>query len=121
MQRIILVGTAMAVLLMTSCGGAQSPTQNLVDLSSRKAELIRLKAQQEQLLTTIQKLETDIANEDTSFGVKPKLVNVTALMPQSFTHFIDLQGKIAPRRFILSLPGVREARSRLFMLRKAIR
>jgi membrane fusion protein, multidrug efflux system len=78
---------AMVALTMAACGN--NTGQNNVSLADKKAELVKLKSQ-------VKQLETDIAALDTSAtkGEKAKLVTLVTLAPESFTHYIDLQGKI---------------------------
>lgn len=88
MQRILhLSSIAVTVLLLTACGNSSKDAN--ASLNDKKAELQKLKDQQ-------QKLEADIAKNDTSAAKaeKAKLVTLTPITPESFTHYIDLQGKI---------------------------
>jgi RND family efflux transporter MFP subunit len=59
------------------------------DLSKKKAELEKLKDQVTKLETEITKLDTAAAKAE-----KAKLVSIASLAPVSFSHYIDLQGKI---------------------------
>lgn len=88
MQGIIKISfVALSALLLAACGS--SSKDNNASLTDKKAELQKLKDQQK-------KLEDDIAKVDTAAGKaeKAKLVVLTTLAPESFTHYIDLQGKI---------------------------
>jgi membrane fusion protein, multidrug efflux system len=72
---------------MISC--SQSPAGN------RQAELDALKKQQAELKTKIVALEEEIAKSDTSAqNNKSKIVSATEMMPQTFTHFIEVQAKV---------------------------
>jgi len=58
-------------------------------------ELESLKKQQTELKEKITKLEADIAKTDTSkTDEKSKIVSATEMMPQTFTHFIEVQAKV---------------------------
>jgi membrane fusion protein, multidrug efflux system len=84
-----ILGATAVVLLMTACGGKS-------ELEKKKAELESLKAGQAEANTRIANLEKEIAKLDTSFKrpEKPKLVVLTPINTNAFTHYIDLQGKI---------------------------
>jgi RND family efflux transporter MFP subunit len=84
-----ILGATAVVLLMTACGGKS-------ELEKKKAELESLKAGQAEASTRIANLEKEIAKLDTSFKrpEKPKLVVLTPINTNAFTHYIDLQGKI---------------------------
>src|SRR5262245_30415747 len=83
------------VVFLAACGASESkPKEAGNDVASKKAELQKLKGESAKLADQIQKLEQELATMDSTFAVKPKLVSVTAITPQNFTHYIDLQGKI---------------------------
>jgi membrane fusion protein, multidrug efflux system len=77
---------AVLVAAMAACGGAKDQK---AELAGKKTELEKLKDQQKKLEGEIAKLDTGAAKAE-----KPKLVTLATLAPDSFTHFIDLQGKI---------------------------
>jgi RND family efflux transporter MFP subunit len=86
---LLLIG-----LFAASCGNAKK--DNAALLNDKKGELQKLKTEQKELTDKITALETEIAKLDTtsvSTG-KAKLVAVETVGPNSFTHFVDLQGKI---------------------------
>jgi membrane fusion protein, multidrug efflux system len=88
MQRILKISlVAVSVLILAACGS--SSKDNNASLTDKKAELQKLKDQQK-------KLEDDISKTDTAAGKaeKAKLVILATIAPESFTHYIDLQGKI---------------------------
>jgi len=88
MQRILKASLVAAfVLTMAACGS--SSKDNNASLTDKKAALEKLKDQQK-------KLEADIAKIDTAAGKaeKEKLVALATIAPESFTHYLDLQGKI---------------------------
>lgn len=81
------------VLALASCGAKKSNNTN--SLAQKKAKLEQLKKQQDDLTKQISDLQAEIIKEDPSANPeKAKLVAVTLLQPQSFNHYIDLQGKI---------------------------
>jgi membrane fusion protein (multidrug efflux system) len=86
---LLLIG-----LFAASCGNARK--DNAAQLNDKKAELQKLKTDQKELTDKITALETEIAKLDTtsvSTG-KAKLVAIETVGPNSFTHYVDLQGKI---------------------------
>ncbi|MEP6748396.1 MAG: efflux RND transporter periplasmic adaptor subunit [Bacteroidota bacterium] len=88
MQRILKISlVAVSVLILAACGSSSKDSN--ASLTDKKAELQKLKDQQK-------KLEDDIAKTDTSAAKaeKEKLVTLTTIAPENFTHYIDLQGKI---------------------------
>jgi membrane fusion protein, multidrug efflux system len=92
MKKIVKIGVAAAIIFLSSCATKDDKS----DLGSKKAELAKLIDQQTKLNGDIQKLEDDIAKIDTSAAKKEKtkLVALDTLAAGSFTHYIDLQGKI---------------------------
>lgn len=87
-----LIGIVLLSFVAASCGSSKKDEAG--NLNDKKAELQKLKGEQAKLTEQITALEKDIAKLDTSVVAKPKLVAVTAIDPQSFEHFIDLQGKV---------------------------
>lgn len=94
--------SASLVLLMTSCGGGAKDSKG--DLGDKKAELEKLKKQQKQLNESIAKLEGEISKVDSSAGVKAKLVALSTIGADTFTHFIDLQGKVEAKNVAYAAP-----------------
>ncbi len=90
-QYSIIVLTAVVI---ASCGDGRK--QKLGSLGEKKAKLEELKKQQIAAATEIQTLEEEIEKLDTSAASqeKSKLISVTAVGTEDFSHYIDLQGKI---------------------------
>jgi len=95
-NKILNIAMFAGIVFLSSCG-ASSSKQEDSSVAGRKAELANLKQQRDKLNTDIQRLETELSKQDSSFGVKPKLVTITNLAIENFTHYIDLQGKITTR------------------------
>ncbi|HMH33398.1 MAG TPA: efflux RND transporter periplasmic adaptor subunit [Puia sp.] len=95
MQKLANLAIIAGIFFLASCGAATK--KDAPDLAAKKTELQKLKTQQEKLNADIVRLETEIGNLDSTFAVKAKLVNITALSTQDFTHYIDLQGKISTK------------------------
>lgn len=94
-----IFGTAAVVILMAACGGKS-------ELEKKKAELEKLKSAQAETGTRITTLEKEIAKLDTSFKLpeKPKLVVLTPVNTNAFTHYIDLQGNITAENYSIVTP-----------------
>jgi membrane fusion protein, multidrug efflux system len=82
-----------AVTIM-SCGAGKKEKDGA--LNEQKAKLEKLKKQQADLNSQIKQLEANIAKVDTANGKgeKAKLVVLDTVRIESFTHYIDLQGKV---------------------------
>jgi membrane fusion protein (multidrug efflux system) len=80
------------VLLMVSCGG----NNKNAELDKKKETLEKLKKEQVETTAQIKKLELDLATLDTTNkkADKAKLVILDTVKVESFTHYIDLQGKV---------------------------
>jgi membrane fusion protein, multidrug efflux system len=102
MQKILNAGIVAGIIFLSSCGAASK--QDKTDLAEKKIQLNKLKAQQDKLSSDIQVLENEIIKLDPSMGLKPKLVNITTLSADNFTHYIDLQGKISTRNIYFVAP-----------------
>jgi RND family efflux transporter MFP subunit len=93
MNTIRLSASAVLLVLLVACGS--SVKQNNNDLSAKKAQLQKLKDQQTALNKQISGLEEEIAKVDTSAAsVNAKLVQIAPVDLGTFTHYIDLQGKV---------------------------
>lgn len=76
-------------ILLLSCGGSGGT------LEAKKAELAKLKDQQEKLNSDIARLESEIEKLDpNAVSEKAKLVSLTEVDKDSFYHYIDLQGTV---------------------------
>ena len=80
---------SLILIAATIISCSQSPAGN------KQAELDALKKQQAELKTKIATLEEEIAKSDTTKkDDKSKFVTATEAMPQTFTHFIEVQAKV---------------------------
>jgi membrane fusion protein, multidrug efflux system len=83
-----------AILFLVACGGGNK--DNVSGLDGKKLQLAAFKKDQLALTEKISTLEQEIAKLDPStVAEKIKLVGVSVIEAQNFTHYIDLQGKIA--------------------------
>jgi RND family efflux transporter MFP subunit len=87
-----LIGLFFLSLIAASCGSSKKDEAGT--LNDKKVKLQELKTEQTKLTEQITTLEKEIAKQDTNVVAKPKLVAVSAIDPQNFEHFIELQGKV---------------------------
>ena len=94
MKKGIIIGIAVTGLILSSCGNAKKDKAG--EINDKKVQLEKLKKEQKDIASKITTLETDLAKMDTSFAKKDnaKLVAITPVQTGSFTHYIDLEGKI---------------------------
>lgn len=93
MQKIFSIVVLASAVFLAACGASSSEGTGA---TAEKAKLAELKKQKEGIEAEISKLEATIAKLDPA-SAKPenaKLVAFTAITPETFTHYIDLQGKI---------------------------
>jgi membrane fusion protein, multidrug efflux system len=90
-QYTIIAGFA---VVLAACG--QGAKEKKGSLGDKKAELEKLKTEQITISTKIKNLEEEIIKLDTTAGKtdKAKLISVTAVVTEDFSHYIDLQGRI---------------------------
>ncbi len=90
MNKIFLFAALTSTLLFAACGQTGDP------VAKQKSELQKLKDQQADLGTKIQKAEDALAKVDSSSAKKEKtkLVAFQPVAATAFTHYIELQGKI---------------------------
>ena len=89
-KRAILI---LSVITMAACGGNKTGD---AAIKEKKDQLAKLKDQQTDITKKIEGLEAEIAKLDPSSvqAEKAKLVTLSTIAPQEFSHFIDLEGKI---------------------------
>ncbi len=89
-KRAILI---LSVITMAACGGNKTGD---AAIKEKKDQLAKLKDQQTDITKKIAGLEAEIAKLDPSSvqAEKAKLVTLSTIAPQEFSHFIDLEGKI---------------------------
>lgn len=92
MQSYIKPSLLLAIVIFAaSCGSKMEDG----GLGKRKEQLAELKKKQADLTTAITKLEADIAKLDTTKKIEnSKLVILDTVQLETFTHYIDLQGKV---------------------------
>ncbi|MCX6291185.1 MAG: efflux RND transporter periplasmic adaptor subunit [Bacteroidetes bacterium] len=81
----------MILIALASCGTGNDKNP----LAAKQAQLTDLKKQQADLKEKINKLENELAAADTSQKeTKSKFVSVTEMIPQSFSHYVEVQAKV---------------------------
>lgn len=92
MQSIIKVSVLSALMLvMAACGG----TDTNQELTKKKEKLETLKKEQAEKTAEVKQLELELAALDTTQQAdKAKLVVLDTVKIETFTHYIDLQGKV---------------------------
>lgn len=82
------------ILFLVACGSSNKDIAS--GIADKKVQLAAMKKDQLMLTEKISTLEQEIAKLDpSSVAEKIKLVGVSVIEAQDFTHYIDLQGKIA--------------------------
>jgi hypothetical protein len=82
-----------SILSLVACGGSKEKNQDVV---SKKANLESLTKQRDALNNQINALQTELNTLTGNTGTeKTKLVDITALTTQDFSHYIELQGKVS--------------------------
>lgn len=101
MKQLLLI--AMMAFLAACGGGRKDGNARLNDM---KLELEKLKKERETVGDKILKLEEEIQKADPSAAAEAnkKLVAITALQPEDFEHYIDLQGRIATENIYYVTP-----------------
>ena len=87
-----MIAAVTAIAGMVAC----SNNDQNKELAKKKDALEQLKNQQSKLTKQISDLEKEISKLDTSAGKveKAKLVSIDTIKTETFTHYIDLQGKV---------------------------
>jgi membrane fusion protein (multidrug efflux system) len=89
MKQFLLICT---LFLIAACSGNKEENK---DLAGKKAELEKLTKERDAIADKITALEADIQKlSGADAAEKAKLVEITELVNQDFTHYIELQGKI---------------------------
>ncbi len=93
LQLLKITAAASFVLAMVACGGGANDKN--VDMAKLKTKLEKLKSEKKGLDEQIRQLEDQLDKLDPgAAAAKAKLVSLQTIGADSFSHFIDLQGKI---------------------------
>ncbi len=104
MQSILKISiVAFVAAGLVACGGKGAKDVK-AELNDKKAKLEKLKKEQAKINDEVMSLEKEIVKLDPSSATKPKLVAFTTIGADSFSHFIDLQGKIDATNIAMVAP-----------------
>jgi RND family efflux transporter MFP subunit len=88
-----LIGFVLLSLIAASCGSSKKDEAG--NLNDKKAELVKLKGEQQKIAEQVTKLEAEIRKADpTAVTTNAKLVSVMPITAQNFSHYIELQGRV---------------------------
>lgn len=88
-----LIAFILVAFIAASCGDAKKGQEG--SLTDKKAKLEKLKSEQRKINDQVTALEADIAKLDPSSAIRAaKLVEVTPIGTEDFSHYIELQGKV---------------------------
>jgi membrane fusion protein (multidrug efflux system) len=96
MKQVKAVGLIItAAFILASCGG-NSKKEGDAALNDKKTQLEKLKGEKDKNEAEIAKLQEELSKLDTSNAnpAKVKLVAITPIALQNFSHYIELQGKV---------------------------
>ncbi|MFT3748543.1 MAG: efflux RND transporter periplasmic adaptor subunit [Agriterribacter sp.] len=96
MQNIFKTASVIAAMvLLAACGASTSKPGDNKAIADKKAQLEKLKIEQKSLNDKVAALEEELIKLDPSLKKEnAKLVTIAKLEPETFTHYIDLQGKL---------------------------
>jgi hypothetical protein len=94
MQKIKLIAALGLLIIFSSCGDKKNESDKV--LSEKKAKLEKLITQQSSLQVEIDKLQEEIKNlsGNRDNAAQAKLVAITPVAVEKFSHFIDLRGRV---------------------------
>lgn len=96
MQNFLKTAAVITSLVLLAACGAKSPSEGgNKTIAEKKVQLEKLKTQQREINDKVSALEEELIELDPSLKKEnKKLVAVSSLTPTSFTHYIDLQGRV---------------------------
>jgi RND family efflux transporter MFP subunit len=101
MQKLVTIVFIAATFSLASCGAKKGSNE----LADKKAQLETLKTQQSKLNDQIVALQAEIVTLDpASAQEKAKLVGIDTLKTATFTHYIDLQGRVTAENIVNVAP-----------------
>jgi membrane fusion protein, multidrug efflux system len=93
-QIVYVLMIASSVLLFSACGSSRK--EDNAALGDKKAKLEKIKKEKGDLDNEIKKLEQEITKADPAAqNDRAKLVAVSTVLQQDFTHYIELQGNVS--------------------------
>ena len=96
MQNLLKTAAVITTLaILAACGAKSSSEGGNKSIAGKKIQLEKLKTQQREINDKVSALEEELIKLDPSLKKEnKKLVAVSSLVPGSFTHYIDLQGRV---------------------------
>src|SRR5437588_192283 len=94
-QNIRQAAWIITTIFFLSCSNTSKKQKDSV-VTEKKTELAKLKTDKTKIDDKIKSLESELEKIDTGAAraIKAKLVGVQPVILQSFSHYLDLQGKI---------------------------
>jgi membrane fusion protein, multidrug efflux system len=89
-------------LTLVACGSGQK--EDTAALNEKKAALEKLKSDKTKLDEQIKKAQDELSKMDSSNMTKPKLVQVIPVALRDFSHYINLQGRVASENIYTITP-----------------
>lgn len=87
------IGLVFFSLIGASCGSSKKDEAGTIN--DKKAELQKLKSEQQKLAEQVTKLEGELRKADPgAVTASAKLVSVSPISTQDFSHYIELQGRV---------------------------
>src|SRR6187402_1130990 len=103
MNKLLMTLTVTTAVIIASCSGGAKDAK--AELNDKKVKLEKLKSEKTKVESDIKKLEEEIAKLDpASQKDKAKLVAVTPVTQQNFTHYIELQGRVDASEIVVVTP-----------------
>ncbi len=114
MKKLLFLITA--AFALSACGDKEQSVQDLVaqgDLETLRAKKSEISERQQQMQTDLQMLDSAIATK--SGEEKLPLVNVITVEPQTFDHFLELQGDVKTKQNVLVYPEMAGTLQRVYV------
>jgi membrane fusion protein, multidrug efflux system len=89
-------------LTLVACGSGQK--EDTAALNEKKAALEKLKSDKTKLDEQIKKAQDELSKMDSNNMTKPKLVQVIPVALRDFSHYINLQGRVASENIYTITP-----------------
>ena len=104
MRNVFKVAALLSIVVLTAACGNKKDAD--AQLKEKKARLEKLKDEEQAISDKIATLQDEIAKLDPNEApVKAKLVTLDKIKTDTFTHYIDLQGKIDPQNVAYVSPN----------------
>jgi len=102
MKNVLMTVMAAGLLfLLAACGSGSKEKKS--EVTEKKTKLEKLKSDKTKIDAEIRTLEEEIAKLDPN-AHEAKLVGISSVMQQDFTHYIELQGKVEAENVVYVTP-----------------